>query len=399
MARPGADFFELQDEARRGTTRLVVLYLAAVLAVAAALGAAVAVVYAAVVLYWGGPLPDGMVLDYSHLLRSYFRVLAGGVPRAVYLWPGGGALAVMVAASLWRMWQLREGGEAVAELLGARQIYRRGATPNEARLLNVVEEMALAARIAPPPAYVLEREPAINALAAGYARGQAVIIVTQGTLDRLTRDELQGVIAHEFSHILNGDIRLNLRLMALLYGIAFIGQAGYRLMRAESGAAPLVRGETIAAIHGFVAGGLLSLIGYFGLLAARYIQAAISREREFLADAASVQFTRNPDGIAGALDSIRALRVGSYVWNPLAEQVSHMFCAQGAANALGPSFATHPPIDERIRRIHPGFRRDEYRAARGGVYEQHEIAVFDGLGDVVGVITGKAAEPRGAARD
>jgi Zn-dependent protease with chaperone function len=393
MPRPSTDFFELQDEARRDTARLVFLYLGAVLGVAAALTAVVAAVYALLILYWGGPLPEGLVLDYSRLVRSYFGVLAGAVPRTAYLWTAGGALAVMVAASLARMWQLREGGEAVADLLGARRIERRGATPNEARLLNVVEEMALAAHIAAPPAYVLEREPAINALAAGYSRDEAVIIVTQGALDKLTRDELQGVIAHEFSHMLNGDMQLNVRLLALLYGIAFIGRIGQQLIRAATeGAIGAPREKQNIAIPHLFAGLLLAAVGYFGLLAARFIQAAISREREYLADAASVQFTRNPDGIAGALDSIVSLRVGSFVWNPLAEEVSHMFCAQGAANALGASFATHPPIDERIRRVHPRFNRDAYRAARGGQYEQREIAVLDGLGNVVETVVGSARD-------
>jgi len=397
VARLSADFFELQDEARRGTTRLVLLYLAAVLGVAGSLGLVVAAAYALFVLYWGGPLPEGLVLDYTHLTRSYFQVLTAAVPPRLYYSTSAVALAVMVAASLWRIWQLREGGESVAELMGARRIERQHASAMEARLLNVTEEMAIAAGIAVPVLFVLDGESAINALAAGYAPDEAVIIVTQGALNKLTRDELQGVIAHEFSHILNGDIRLNLRLIGLLYGIAAIGQTAHQLMRTDVSAVPLTRAERIGAIEGFVAGGLLSLIGYFGLFAARLIKAAISREREYLADAASVQFTRNPDGIAGALDSTRSLHLGTFVRNAHAEETSHMFFGQAVGDGLGPSFATHPPLDDRIRRVHPRFSRDEYRATREGLRVRREVAVLDGQGNVVKTIIGSAPEAGTAA--
>jgi Zn-dependent protease with chaperone function len=392
-----ADFFGLQDTARRSTRRLLLVYVGAVIAVAFALSALAGVPYAVLIVYWGGPLPDGLSVDYHHLLRSFVTAWAYGVPRAFYAWCAGGTLAVMLGATLWRSWQLREGGEAVAEMLDAARLDRSFATPLQARLLNVVEEMAIAAGVAVPPVYVLPGERAINALVAGTTPNEAVVIVTQSALETLTRDELQGVIAHEFSHILNGDMQLNLRLLGLLYGVMFIGQTGQFLLRmATAGAIGVAREKQQILVPQLVAGALLASVGYVGLMAARYIKAAIAHQREFLADAASVQFTRNPDGIAGALDSIRALRRGSQVMSRHAEELSHMFFAQAVPTMLGPSFATHPPIDERIRRVRPFFNAAEYRRTRPGVHERGEVAVLDALGNVVKVLG--ADSTSGAAR-
>ena len=393
MLRPDtADFFELQDAARRSTRRLVLVYVAAVIAVAFAVSAVAGLPYAALLLYWGGPLPEGVTIDYGQLLRSFFAVWVHGVPPAFYAWTAGITLAVMVGATLWRSWQLRHGGEAVAELLGAVRLDRSWGTPLQTRLLNVVEEMAIASGIAVPPVYMLPGERSVNALVAGTTPNEAVVIVTQSALEKLTRDELQGVVAHEFSHILNGDMQLNLRLLGLLYGIVFIGQSGQFLLRmATAGAIGVEREKQMIGVPQLFAGAVLASVGYAGLMAARFIKAAIAHQREYLADAASVQFTRNPDGIAGALDSIRSLRLGSQVMSRHAEELSHMFFAQAVSTVLGPAFATHPPIDARIRRVHPRFDSREYRRTRPGTQERSEVAVLDGLGNVVKVIGARDA--------
>jgi Zn-dependent protease with chaperone function len=385
-----ADFFELQDAARRTTRRLLLVYVAAVVAVAFAVSAVAGAPYAALLVYWGGPLPEGVTIDYDHLLRSFFAVWVHGVPRAFYAWTAGITLAVMVGATLWRSWQLRDGGEAVAELLGAMRLERSWATPLQTRLLNVVEEMAIASGVAVPPVYMLPGERAINAMVAGATPNEAVVIVTQSAIEKLTRDELQGVAAHEFSHILNGDMQLNLRLLGLLYGIVFIGQSGQFLLRmATAGAIGIEREKQVIHVPQLFAGAVLASVGYAGLMAARFIKAAIAHQREYLADAASVQFTRNPDGIAGALDSIRSLRLGSQVMSRHAEELSHMFFAQAVSTMLGPAFATHPPIDARIRRVRPRFDAAEYRRTRPGTHERREVAVLDGLGNVVKVLGGE----------
>ena len=399
MRAGSADFFELQEAARRTSRRLVLLYGLAVVAVAFAVSAIAGALYAVLLLFWGGPFAGGVTVDYRSLVGSYFEVWLFGVPRAFYAWTAGATLATMVAATLWRTWQLRGGGEAVAELLGARRIGRARATPKQTRLLNVVEEMAIASGVAVPSVYVLEGERGINALAAGTTPNEAVVIATQGALENFTRDELQGVVAHEFSHILNGDMRLNVRLLGLLYGIVFIGQTGQSQLRAATaGAIGVVREKQVIGVPQLVAGALLASVGYVGLMAARLIKAAISHQREYLADAASVQFTRNPDGIAGALDSTRSLRLGTRVSNAHAEETSHMFFAQAVTAWLGQAFATHPAIDARIRRVHPRFNQAEYRRSREGPHERSAISVLDGLGNVVKVIAADGSERAGAAR-
>ena len=229
----------------------------------------------------------------------------------------------------------------------------------------MVEEMAIASGLPVPPVYLLENEPGINAFAAGHTPGDAVVAVTSGTLKRLSRDELQGVIAHEFSHILNGDMRLNIRLMGVLFGILVIGLTGWMIFRSSSDVLrpPRCRddGDDRRGFNPLPLIGLaLYVIGYVGVFFGNLIKAAVSRQREFLADASAVQFTRNPEGIAGALKKIGALAEGSHVQNPHAEEASHMFFGN-AVGGLGQLFgllATHPPLVERIRRIDPSFTGD-----------------------------------------
>jgi Zn-dependent protease with chaperone function len=277
-------------------------------------------------------------------------------PGSVYIAGALATAALIVCVSFFNVLRLAEGGAAVARMIGARRVAPGTADPLERRLRNVVEEMAIASGVRVPEVYVMDGERGINAFAAGWDTSSAVVAVTRGTLQALTRDELQGVVAHEFSHILNGDMRLNVRMLGVLAGIVFIGSVGDFVMRSARGSRDS---------KGFILAGLaLFIIGYIGLFFARLIKAAVSREREFLADASSVQFTRNPDGIAGALDQIRVSSAGTLIASRYAEEMSHMFFGAAVTVRLARLFDTHPPLDERIRRVHPQFQRSEYRAKR-----------------------------------
>ena len=237
-----------------------------------------------------------------------------------------GTLVIVGGGSLNKMVQLRGGGQTVAEELGGRLLTAGTADPVERRLLNVVEEMAIASGTPTPPVYLMDREDGINAFAAGFSPTDAVIGVTKGTATQLDRDELQGVIAHEFSHILNGDMRLNIRLMGLLHGILIIGMLGYFLLRLSfytGGGRRSRSGKEAIPIMAIGAG--LAVIGFAGTFFGNLIKAAVSRQREFLADASAVQFTRQPDGLAGALKKIGGFSAGSSIENPNAPEASHMF--------------------------------------------------------------------------
>jgi Zn-dependent protease with chaperone function len=272
-----------------------------------------------------------------------------------------GTAALVAGGSLYKIASLSGGGQSVAELLGGRLLHPQTTDPDERRILNIVEEMAIAAGMPVPPVYLLENEEGINAFAAGHSPNDAVVAVTRGCVRTLSRDELQGVIGHEFSHILNGDMRLNLRLMGVLFGILLIGLTGYILLRSTSGYRMRSDrdddrgGRNLLPLIGLA----LYVIGYIGVFFANLIKSAVSRQREYLADASAVQFTRNPDGIAGALKKIGALSAGSAIKEPRAEECSHMFF--GSAGGFGELFgllATHPPLVERIRRLDPSFDGD-----------------------------------------
>ena len=255
-------------------------------------------------------------------------------------------------ASAFKVAQLASGGQAVALMMGGEEVPGTTTDARQKRLLNVVEEMALAAGVPVPPVYVLE-EPGINAFAAGYAPGDAVVAVSQGCLNYLTRDELQGVVAHEFSHILNGDMRLNIRLIGLIFGIMALSIIG-RILMFTSGGRSSGRDNSRG---GLVLLGLgVFVLGLVGAFFGRLIMAAVSRQREYLADASAVQFTRNPDGIGGALKKIGGLAEGSRIDNPQAAEAGHMFFANAfAGEGLAGLLATHPPLVERIRRLDPQF--------------------------------------------
>jgi len=353
------DFFEQQERSRRSSRWLVLWYAAAVLLVVASYCAAAALAYALLATYVGAP---------------------GRAPLELYLVVGGAVGGFILAVSAYRMWQLGDGGPVIAHLLGARYVEPGRCTPAERKLLNVVEEMAIASGISVPPVYLLDWDDAINALVAGYSPHEAVIIVTKGAAQKLSRDELQGVMGHEFSHILNGDMALNLRLAGVLAGLTWMADYAERMIyEAAWHNRDLSREERGAGAPTAVFAALIAFIGFPGTFAAGAIKAAVSRERELLADSASVQFTRNPDGIAGALDSILALRAHTAVRAVQCEPFSHMFFAPAVGRWWG--FPSHPPILERIQRAHPRFQRDEYRAKRHGI--RNQVAVIDGSGSVV----------------
>ena len=317
------DFFEAQDEARKKTKWLVLWFVLAVI------GVVVAVDLLAIALY------DGPNQIYIVITAS---VLTGGI---------------MLAASGYKTTQLSAGGSVVAEDLGGRLVMPGSADFEEKRLLNIVSEMALASGMPVPQVYLLDHEEGINAFAAGTEPSNAVIGVTRGCLQRLSREELSGVIAHEFSHIINGDMRLNMRLMGLVFGlvvISIIGRGMVQLLRFQGGSSRRnnKEGGNVMLVLFLLGLGLL-VIGGLGSLFGRLIQAAVSRQREFLADASSVQFTRNPDGIVGALKKIGGSEIGSKIKTPKAVEASHMFFSNGGMFNF--FLMTHPPLDVRIRAV------------------------------------------------
>ncbi len=382
------DFFARQDAARRASRWLVLWYLLAALFVILCFNVAAALAYAVLAIYGALPLAGGEPLVWTTLGATYWHAVFH-VPAVFHLWVSGAVATVIVTVSVYRLVQLSEGGPAVASLLGAHYLERSRVTPAEARLLNVVDEMAIASGISVPPVYLLNYDHAVNALVAGHSPNEAVIIVTRGLVTKLTRDELQGVMGHEFSHILNGDMALNVRLVALLAGLNAFQELGERLVYGAAGLSEAGRtgpgGDPIAAILG----ALIAFIGFPGALAAEAVKAAISRQRELLADAASVQFTRNPDGIAGALDATLLLSAGTTLRGLHLSELSHMFFLPAVVHWWG--FPTHPPIEKRIRHAHPRFHRDEYRRTRPGTQRDGRVAVLDGAGNVLKVLGGIGA--------
>jgi Zn-dependent protease with chaperone function len=325
------NFFEYQTAARKSTGRLVLLFAIAVTLI-------VASIYFAVMIAFH---QDG-----------WWRA-------DVFFCVTGGTLLIILAGSAYKVSQLSSGGKTVAEMLGGRLITPGTADPVERKLLNVVEEMSIASGTPVPPVYIMDDEDGINAFAAGFTPRDAVISVTRGTATMLSRDELQGVVGHEFSHIHNGDMRLNIRLMGILHGILVISMLGYLAMRIIGSGSPRRSssrgkgdgGGAIVAI--FLLGLALYIIGWIGVFFGRIIQAAISRQREFLADASSVQFTRNPGGLSGALKKIGGFVAGSQIEHAAAVQASHFFFANALTSSWFSPYATHPPLPVRIRRIEP----------------------------------------------
>ena len=318
------NFFERQAAARRTSTRLVVLFALAVAGIVAAVG----------LVTW--------------MVAPSWRALA---------FTTGVTLITILFGSLYRIASLGGGGEPVAQQLGGSRVPEDTTDPALRRLRNVVEEIAIASGVPVPKVYVREHEAGINAFAAGYSTSDAVVAVTRGALDRLNRDELQGVIAHEFSHILNGDMRLNIRLVGVLFGILMIGLIGRKILtHGRLGGSRSVSVVLIAAI-------VAMAIGYIGLFFGRMLKAGVSRSRETLADASAVQFTRQAQGLAGALKKIGGLHEGAKLNDRGdAEEVSHMLFGDGVGfseQAFSGLFATHPPLLKRIQALEPGFRAEQ----------------------------------------
>lgn len=343
------NFFEHQEKARSKTTRLMILFFIAVALIV------VALYFVVRILGWyllQGQAESGMVQPLTWWDPLWFAAVAAGVVLFVGV------------ASLYKVVSLRGGGGAsVAVMLGAVQVDPAKVDFKTKRFLNVVEEMAIASGMPMPDVFVMESEPGINAFTAGYTPDNAVVCVTRGALDTLTRDELQGVVAHEFSHIFNGDMRLNIKLMGVLFGILAIGIIGQIMARTSfysgGSSSRSRRSGGNAAMAIMLAGLAIIVIGYIGTFLGRLIQTAVSRQREFLADSSAVQFTRNPHGIGGALKKIGGYASGSQILAPNASQAGHFFFGQGSRLKMFTGLlATHPNLGERIRRIDPDFGGD-----------------------------------------
>ena len=323
------DFFQNQEDARRRTRHLIVLFAASVAAII-------------VLLYFAAGFAtgwEGGILDWK-LLGFIAAVTAGTIGL------GSG----------YKTLQLSSGGAALAQDLGGRAVDPDTTHPDERRLLNIVEEMALASGLPVPAVWVMDDEEGINAFAAGHTPADAVVGVTRGCMRALSRDELQGVIAHEFSHILNGDMRLNLRLIGVVHGLLVIAIIGRILMRfaAEMRGGGGSREKGMDPRLALLLGGVVLLaLGYLGVFFGNLIKAAISRQREFLADASAVQFTRNPDSIGGALLKIGGYSYGSQLKNPRAEEASHMMFGNAMGSHFLSALASHPPLEQRIKAIMP----------------------------------------------
>ncbi len=332
------NFFEHQAQARKKTRWLIFLFLLAVIAIMVSVDLVLLIAY-------GLTNADEATssLFSSQNLIDNVGLLSGGAIASV---------AVIGLASLFRTVGLRSGGGKIARELGGTLVESDTRDPRRRQFRNVVEEIALASGVPVPEIYVLEQEGGINAFAAGFGADDAAIAVTRGTLETLNRDELQGVIAHEFSHILNGDMRLNIRLMGALFGILMLALIGRRIL-IHSHFARGSRDKNGAPIIMIAIG--VMVIGYIGMFFGRWIKSAVSRQREYLADASAVQFTRNPDGIGGALKKIAVHSDASYL-DADTEEVGHMLFGSGRRTSM---FATHPPMEDRIARIDPGFRPEQ----------------------------------------
>ncbi|MDK2776711.1 MAG: M48 family metallopeptidase [Pseudomonadota bacterium] len=347
------DFFTHQDQARKRTGHLVLLFSAAVITLIVLLNLLLAAVLWGADAHLVGTYRDAVYLaDDPYTGMPVKPGLFDYMTVEQWLLITAAVLVVVGGASLVKWLMLRGGGRRVAESLGGRLLQPNTRDFYERRLLNVVEEMAIASGMPVPPVYVLDDD-SINAFAAGYQPSDAVIGVTRGTMRQLSRDQLQGVLAHEFSHIFNGDMRLNIRLMAVLFGILFIGIIGRFFLESAARGARFRSSRNNNSLPFFLFGLGLVAIGYGGVFFGNLIKAAVSRQREFLADASAVQFTRNPQGIGGALKVI-GYGAGSEISSPEREETAHMFFGQ-ALNFRLHMFATHPPLEERIRRIEPNW--------------------------------------------
>lgn len=330
------NFFESQDTAKRNTGKLIFLFVLAVLSLIVITNLLVMIVFS----FSGTGMTSMGATTRFHFDPMLFLVI-GAVVSSVVLF-----------GSLYKVSSLSGGGARVAEMMNGRLLVSGSADPDERRVLNIVEEMAIASGTPVPPVYLME-EAGINAFAAGYSPSDAIVAVTRGSIETLSRDQLQGVIAHEFSHILHGDMRINIRLIGVLHGIMILGIIGYHLLRSGSYSR---RSKNSGGIV-FLGLGLV-VVGFVGTFFGNLIKAAVSRQREYLADASAVQFTRNPDGIGQALMQIARNHNRSYLQNPKSSEISHALFEEGQVSALSGLYATHPPLDDRIRAILPRWKGD-----------------------------------------
>lgn len=349
------DFFSDQEQARKLTRRLVFWYLVILFMIS---------VLSSLILMLLIPIFHSASLNHYASFTDYLLTRVYIVDNWPFFIGVGSFVFIGAILSSWmKSRELAKGGAAVAEKLGATLVQPNTSNPLQKRALNIVQEMAVASSMPVPQLYLMSEETAINAFAAGLYPSDAVVTITRGALERLTRDQLQGVIAHEFSHILNGDMRLNLKLIMLLHGIEFIGAVGRFLTPRSARHHRLNRRPYVTkrgGTHAFIilVGVLLRILGWFGEIFAKILQAAVSRQREFLADASAVQFTRNPEGIAGALKVLAHDVVhndaeeysGSEIQQEDSQAFAHLFFAK-ALHSKFDWFATHPPLKDRIRRI------------------------------------------------
>ncbi|WP_182027371.1 M48 family metallopeptidase [Vibrio rotiferianus] len=354
------DFFDHQDTARQRTGLLVFLFSLAVFVITGLVSVL------SIGIYYG---VTGKPFD-QYTAISYVLLCFAGV------------VLIVAISSMIRLSDLSSnGGRGVAESIGGKLISSNTIDAKHRRLLNVVEEMSIASGIPVPPVYVMQEERGINAFAAGMSIDDAVIGVTQGALDAFTRDELQGVIAHEFSHILNGDMRMNTRLIGVLFGITCIAHFGHLVLDNTHHTSRVSRSSSDSD-KGFAVIMLIAIVclvlGWVGTLFGSMIKAAISRQREFLADASAVQFTRNDQGISGALKKIGGHASGSSLKAKASSQMSHMMFGQSSLSGFTGLFATHPPLEERIRRIEPSwdgsFSRGSQRQT--SAFETEQVSGF-----------------------
>lgn len=328
------DFFQSQQQAKRNTSRLVVLFSLAIISL-------IVMTNLLVMLLFGFfAIEDGTLPSTDTVAQQF--------DWQTFIFIGISVTVVILLGSIYKTLSLSAGGKTIAESLGGTLLTHNVSGLNERKLLNVVEEMAIASGTPVPSIYLMKDEHGINAFAAGFKNSDAVIGVTQGCIDTLDREELQGVVAHEFSHILNGDMRLNMRLLGVLHGILVIGYIGYFLLRSAGGSR-----KNAMPILGL--GFSLIVVGFGGNFFGNMIKASVSRQREYLADASAVQFTRNKDGIASALNKIAKHSYGSRLDTPQAPQMSHAYFSNGISSFIGSMFSTHPPIEKRIKRISPYF--------------------------------------------
>ncbi len=344
------NFFDAQDKAKRATRWLVIVYIIATVLIVAGVTAIVGFT-----MYQGGM----------------------AVSTAALATTAGLAALFIVGATLYKTSVLASGGGRVARDMGGTLVPTDVNDPLRRRLRNVVEEMAIASGIPVPEIYVLESEMGINAFAAGFTTGDAAIAVTRGALEVLSRDELQGVIAHEFSHIMNGDMRLSIRMMGVLFGIMVLGIIGRMVLRGSYHGSLVSSRRNRNAPAVMMIGLGLALLGWIGVFFARLIKAAVSRQRETLADAAAVQFTRQTDGLANALKKIGGYQQKSFITTTDPEEVSHMLFADGVPK-IASLFATHPPVGDRIRLLDPSFRESDYvqiaAVSPGEIHEEKSAA-------------------------